>query len=154
MNNKKNILGWIGVLLTVVIAGIWAYWGANENFHEGWYSASIWENLFMLIVQYLLFTIIFVLLAVFALRWKWIGLILHIALGAFCMFFFTGANFSVVGLLIVIPLISLGLIYFFGDPKPKKWAYRLVLLVPLTIILIISIPQGIKCSHRMNDHGY
>ncbi len=154
MNKKKNILGWAGVVLTVIIAGFWAYWGANENFHEGWYSTSIWENLFMLIFQYLLFTIIFILLAIFALKWKWLGLFLHIAIGVFCIFFFSGANFSVVGMLIVIPLIILGLIYFYGDPKPKKWAYRLILLIPLSIILIISIPQVMKVSHRMNDHDF
>ncbi len=51
MNNKKNITGWIGVVFTVIIAGFWAYWGANENFHEGWYSVSIWENLFMRVCQ-------------------------------------------------------------------------------------------------------
>ncbi len=154
MDRKKNLLGWIGVILTIIIASVWAYWGAIENFHEGWYSASIWENLFMLIAQYLLFTIIFIVLALFSLKWKKFGLLLHIALAAFCAYFFSGASFSVVGILIVIPIILLGLIYFYGDPKPKKWAYRLILLIPLTIILIISVPQGIKISQRVNDHDF
>jgi len=44
----KQITGWIGVGITLLVAGLWSYWGIIENFHESWYSTSIWENLFML----------------------------------------------------------------------------------------------------------
>lgn len=152
--NKKSIIGWIGVIITLIFSSLWAYWGAIENLHEGWYSASIWENLFMLVFQYLLFTIIFTLLAMAAIKWKKIGLILHIALACFCVWFFSGASFHVLGLLIVIPIIALGLLYYFGEPKPKKWACRLLICVPLIIILAISIPQGIKVSQRMDDGNF
>ena len=138
--------------ITVLISGIWAYWGAFENFHEGWYSTSIWENLFMFLFQYMLICIIFVLLALVILKWKKIGLILHIAVGAFCIWFFSGASFSVLGLLIIIPFILLALLYFFGEPAPKIWAYRLIIFIPLIIFLSISIPQGIKVSKRINDN--
>ncbi|NLT12066.1 MAG: hypothetical protein GXY06_06620 [Clostridiaceae bacterium] len=37
----KLVLGWLGVVITVIISVVWAYWGAIENFHEGWYSESI-----------------------------------------------------------------------------------------------------------------
>lgn len=151
---KKSIVGWVGVLITLIFAGLWAYWGAIENFHEGWYSDSIWENLFMLVFQYLLFTMIFTFLALVAIKWKRIGLILHIALAGFCIWFFSGASFNVLGLLIVIPIIALGLLYFFGEPKPKQWAYRLLIFIPLAIILAVSIPQGIKVSQRINDSDF
>ena len=154
MGRKKVILGWTGVFITLLISGLWAYWGAFENFHEGWYSPSIWENILMMVFQYLIFAIIFVLLALTILRWKRIGLLLHFALGIFCIWFFSGASFNVLGLLIVIPFILLGLIYYFGDPYPKKWAYRLIIFVPLIIILAISIPQGIKVSQRINDKNF
>lgn len=148
------ILGWMGVFITVIFSSIWAFWGAFENFHEGWYSTSIWENIFMLIFQYLLFTILFVFLAIIILKWKKIGLLLHFALGGFCIWFFSGAGFDVLGLLIIIPFIVLGLLYYFGEPQPKKWAYRLVILIPLIIILAILIPQGIKVSQRINDNDF
>lgn len=60
---------------------IWAYWGALENFHEGWYSESLMENLFMFLFQYMSFSILFVVLALVILRWKRFGLLLHTALG-------------------------------------------------------------------------
>lgn len=151
---KKTIIGWIGVTITVIFSSIWTYWGAIENFHEGWYSASIWENIFMLIFQYLLFTVIFVLLAVIILKWRRIGLFLHLVLAGFSIYFFSGASFSVLWVLIVIPVVALGLLYYYGEPKPKKWAYRLLIGIPLAITLAISIPQGIKVSRRINDNDF
>ena len=151
--NKKSIIGWIGILITVTFSSIWAYWGSIENFHEGWYSTSIWENLFMLVFQYLLFTVIFIFLAVIILKWKRIGLILHLTASVVGALFFSGAHITTVGFLIVIPILILGLVNYFGDPKPKKWAYRLLIGIPLTIIVVVSIPQGIKVSQRINDHN-
>ena len=56
--------------------------------------------------------------------------------------------------MIVIPIIALGLGYYYGEPKPKKWAYRLLITVPLITVLAISIPQGIKVSQRINDNDF
>ncbi len=89
----SNILGWIGVGITTIFSSIWAYWGSIENFHEGWYSVSIWENLFMLFFQYLLFAIVFVVLGVITLKWKIAGLILHILLAGFSIWFFFRSKF-------------------------------------------------------------
>lgn len=151
VSKKKRILGWTGVVLSTLLSGVWAYWGAIENFHEGWYSKSILENLFMLFCQYLIVAISFIVLALVAIRWKKIGLALYITAGLGCACFFSGAEFSVVGVLIVIPFAILAFLSFFGDPVPRKWAYALILLVPLLIITAISIPQGIKVSQRSND---
>lgn len=106
----KPVLGWLGVMISLLIISVWSYWGAFENFHEGWYSESIWENLFMLFFQYLLIPIFFILLAVVALKWKKVGVLCHVGLGGFCLWFFRGASFSVLGLLILFPIILLGLL--------------------------------------------
>ena len=154
MEKKKTVIGWIGVSITVVVSSLWAYWGAFENFHEGWYADTFWENIFIMLVQYLLFAILFVVLALVGLRWKKLGLAAHLLLGGFCVWFFSGASFSVLGLLIVIPFAVLGVLYYFGEPKPKKWAYRLVVCVPLVIIIAISIPLGIKVARRVDDGDF
>jgi hypothetical protein len=154
MEKRKNVIGWLGVAITVVISSLWAYWGAFENFHEGWYAVSVWENIFIMLVQYLLFTILFIVLALVSLKWKKFGLAAHLLLGGFCIWFFSGASFSVLGLLIVIPFAVLGALYYFGEPKPKKWAYRLVIFVPLIIVVAISLPLGIKVAKRVNDGDF
>ena len=152
--NGRNIIGWIGVGISIAFSSLWAYWGIIENFHEGWYSVSFWENLFMLFFQYLAVTIGFVALGLVSLRWKRIGLAVHVLLAAFCMWFFSGASFQVVGLLIVLPIVGLGVLYFLGDPKPRKLAFRLLPIIPLAIVLAISVPQGIMVSRRINDGNF
>ncbi|HOO27876.1 MAG TPA: DUF1566 domain-containing protein [Lachnospiraceae bacterium] len=146
----KRILGWSGVSITVVFSSLWAYWGAFENFHEGCY-ASFLENIFMFFFQYLLFAIIFTVLALISLKWKKAGLLLHLAVSIFCAWFFAKAAFSVLWLLIIIPFAVLAVCYHFGEPYPLSWAYRLILFIPLTIVLAISIPQGIKVANRIDD---
>jgi hypothetical protein len=151
MERKKSILGWIGVSLSLVISGLWAWWGAIENFHEGWYAETLWENLFMMVFQYLLFTIVFTVLALISLKWKKLGLALHLLTAGFCVWFFSGAGFQVLWLLIIIPFVLLGLVYYFGEPRPRKWAYKLIVALPLLIVMAITVPQGIKVSQRIDD---
>lgn len=150
MKKKKLVLGWMGVAITVLFSSFWAYWGAFENFHEGWYATSILENISMFLFQYLLFTIIFITLALIILKWKIIGLILHGVLCVFCIWFFSGAS----SILIIIPIAIMAALYYFGEPYPKKWAYRMIIFIPLIIVMIISIPQGIKVSKRINDEDF
>jgi hypothetical protein len=121
MARLKTMLGWVAVSITVLISGIWSYWGAIENFHEGWYS-TFWENIGMFLFQYLLFPIIFVALALVILKWKRVGLALHFVAAGFCIWFFSAANFSVLLLLIVIPFIGLGLLYFFRGAVSAQMA--------------------------------
>ncbi len=79
---------------------------------------------------------------------------MHILLAGGSIWFFSGASFSVLAGMIVLPILALGLLYYFGEPQPKKWAYRLIIFVPLIIILAISIPLGIKVSQRINDQDF
>jgi hypothetical protein len=150
----SQILGWIGVITTVVISSFWAFWGANENFHEGWYSESLRENLLMLIFQYMLFTILFVVLALISLQWPLAGLILYLLTGVFCIRFFSGASFSVIGLFALIPFAALGLLFYFGRPQPIEWACFIIIFIPVIIFAVITIPQGIKVSKRIDDKNY
>ena len=45
---------------------MWACWGSNENFHEGWYYPSIWRNIGLMFVQYLSPMLIVMLMT----RWR------------------------------------------------------------------------------------
>lgn len=42
-----RILGWIAVGVSLVVACVWAHWGINENFHEGWWAKTLADNLAM-----------------------------------------------------------------------------------------------------------
>ncbi len=153
-SKAREVIGWIGVSITVVLTGVWSFWGITENFHEGWYAQSVWQNIGMLFLQYLLFTFIFSGLGCLSLRFPRIGLTAHIALGVFTVFFFSGSSFQVVYLLIALPLILLGLLYLFGRPKPRKLAYLLIICVPLLIIAVFGGINYARVSRRIDDGDY
>lgn len=149
----KVITGWTAVAITIFFAGLWAFWGAFENFHEGWYHPSLLDNIIMMVFQYLLITLVFIILAVTMLKNKTAGLFLHIGFGIFLLWLLFRASFNILGYLILIPFAILCVLYYFGEPKPKTLAYFLIIFIPLGIFTVISIPQGIRVSGRYND-GY
>lgn len=149
----QNIFGWIGVAVIVIAAGFWAYWGINENFHEGWYMPSLWENLLMMFGQYLLLPIVFTGLGVVSIRWHRVGAVLNLAIGLFSIWFFHGAT-------LVVHLTIFGffaLIAFFvavGNPTPKRVAYGLVVGIPLLIMVGFAVEPIIRINGRPNDGDF
>ena len=152
-NKKRQTIGWIAVAVTVIFTGLWSYWGIVENFHEGWYDPSVWNNIAALFIQYLSITIVFVVLGLISLRFHRIGLVLYIALGIFAAVFFRDSAFSVVYLMIALPLVLLGLAYFYGRPRPKRLAVSLIIGVPLMIMLVVGTIGLVRVSQRVDD-GY
>lgn len=149
----KSVLGWAAVLIVAAAAGIWAYWGGIENFHEGWYSQSIWENIFIMFIQYWLITIAFVVLGLLGLRFQKTTLLLCILLAAAAAWFFRGAHISVM-LLIIPPILLVGLLFFFGDPKPK-WLARLALAgIPALVLAATTVWGVAMVSARIDDGDY
>jgi len=148
--NKKNLLGWIYVGLAVLMSGFWAYWGAFENFHEGWYSESFFANVSMFIFQYMLISIMITLMTLTIMKWKKFGCVLCIIVGIAASAFLTGSLINVLGLIIAIFFTTISILGYLGDPQPMKQAKRVVVLVPLSIAIMISIPQYIKISQRID----
>jgi len=126
------ILGWSAVVLSTAITCFWAYWGIIENFHEGWYFPSLWSNLGLMLGQYLSAMLACMVLASFSIAWPRIGGVLHIALGGLALWFFKVT--STVVYFIAGPLLLIALAYWFGKPRPRKWAY--ILLIGATIITL------------------
>ncbi len=152
----KKIFGWSATSITILLSSLWAFWGIVENFHEGWYSTSIWENLFMMFIQYMSLSIIFVVLGLVALHWRKIGLGIFTTIAILLAIFFSRGNFTVVGFMIIIPLVGLGCLFFFGKLPPKsiKRAELLILLVPLVITIVAGIPGAWRVSQRIDDGDY
>jgi len=159
LNNKiitrrQLICGWIAVAIIAVIASLWAYWGGIENFYEGWYSKNIWENLLMMLIQYWMFAIVFMVIGFVGIRFPKVSLFLNIALGIGAAIFFAGASFSVLWVMIIIPLVAIGLLFFFGVAKPKKLAYMLVVGIPVLILAVTSIFGMVRIGARLDDEDY
>jgi len=147
---KQKIMGWIAVGLSTVITCGWAFWGIIENFHESWYFESWWSNLGMMFVQYLSPMIIFMGVTLISLFWPRLGGGMHGLIALFAVWFFKAFS-NAATFLIILPLIGLGVMYWFGRPCPRKLAISLVVCLPILTLIISGISPAVRVSQRVND---
>jgi hypothetical protein len=149
-SRRQVVIGWLAVVGTILIAGFWAFWGIIENFHEGWYHHHLGKNFAMLFGQYLSAMLLFIFAGLLALKWPVVGAVLHLAGVVFVLSFFSGAHPQVLATFCV-PLVLLAFGYLFGRTRPKRWAYRLVVGVPLLVMIACGLEPAIRVSGRIDD---
>lgn len=143
----KRIIGWISISISILTACFWAYWGIIENFHEGWYQTTFKENLLLMFAQYLAPMIITVVLSLLAIFRHKIGALIFLALGIALAFFVNNPIASV-------PFILLGTLQWFSDFSPKKWKYRLILVLPFLTFILSGLEPVVRVSGRVNDGDF
>lgn len=149
---SKNVIGWLAVVLSTCLASVWAFWGSIENFHEGWFYESLWRNLALALLQYWIWSITFSLLGALSLRWPRIGSGIFVA--AAILVPSIGIRTSAAILMFAGPLALMGALWWFGRPQPKKWAYRVVVGVPLLVLIGFSVEPAIRVAGRFDDGNY
>ncbi len=148
----RQILGWAAVAFSTGIACFWAFWGVNENFHEGWYSRSVWQNLALMLVQYLAPMLLVMAVSAVALRWPRLAFPLLLAAALAAAWFFRRAHAAAIFL--VLPVVALGVLYHFGRPAPRRWAWRCLILLPLLTAVGFGVYPGWLAVHRFDDGNY
>jgi hypothetical protein len=99
-------------------------------------------------VMYVLPMTAFLAFALTSARWPRIGGALHFALALFSWWFFSGlAAFQ----FITVPLALLGACYWVGRPEPRKWAYRLIAILPPIVLVVCGIEPAIRVMGRVDD---
>ena len=136
--------------ISLAITCGWAIWGILENFHEGWYFETLWLNLGLMFAQYLSPMLIFMGVTVIAIFWPRVGAVLHGLIALAAAEFFNAAS-NAATLLIILPLLGLGVMFWFGRPRPKKVAVSLVIGLPLLLLPIFGISPAIRVSQRIDD---
>ncbi len=147
----KSIIGWSSTVLSALITSVWAYWGINEAFHEGWYHTSFLQNLSLTFIQYLSIPLIFLVVSLIAMKYKRTGSVLFAVLGIFSLFFF---NSNAGRFLVLIPLLLLALGFYFGEFKHKKIIVASYVAIFLLITISFGIPQLIRVENRYNDNDF
>ena len=149
---SRNAIGWFATVLSTVFACLWAFWGSIENFHEGWYHESFWMNVALMFIQYIGWSIAFVIFGVIALRWPRAG-------GSF--FILAGIAVPLIGIrtsaaifIFAAPLGLTGLLFWFGRPVPLKWAYRIVIGLPLVTLVGFGVEPALRVAGRYDDGNY
>jgi hypothetical protein len=150
---RRQILGWTAISFSTVLACFWAFWGVNENFHEGWYDPSLVKNLGLMFVQYLSPLLIVLFLSAVAFRWPRLAFLLMGACAVFIAWFFRHAR-PTGTVFLVAPLVAMGSLYHFGRPQPRKWAWSLLLGLPLITAIGFGIYPAWLATHRFDDGNY
>ncbi len=148
--NKRQIAGWIAVMLSTAVTCFWAFWGIIENFHEGWYYPSWLSNVGLMFVQYLSPMLIFMGVTLISIFLPRFGGSLHVILALFAVWFFDAFS-NAATFLIIIPLIGLGALYWYGRPQPRKIAATLTVALPILTLIISGLEPAIRVSQRLDD---
>jgi hypothetical protein len=151
--SKHQIVGWIAVGLSAAITCLWAFWGIVENFHEGWFYDSLLPNLGLMFAQYLSPMLIFLAVTLVSIFWPRAGAVLHGILALGVSWFFEASTNTVL-LLLMLPLIGLGALHWFGRPQPRKLAAALAICLPLLTLIIAGIGPALRVSQRLDDGNF
>jgi len=145
-------MGWIAVGFSIAITGIWAYWGAIETFHEGWYYESFVMNIGLTVTQYLSPMLVFLGVGLISIYWPRVGGIIHVVVALFAAWFFNILANTVI-VLIIVPLIGLGIFYWYGSSPPRKTAVRWMLGLPILITFVAGFVPAYRVSQRIKDRN-
>ena len=148
--DKRQVAGWIAVGLSTAVTCVWAFWGAIENFHEGWYYESLLSNMGLMFAQYLSPMLIFLGVTLISIYWPRFGGSLHAILALLAVWFFQSFS-NAATFLLIIPMIGLGALYWFGRPQPRKLAVSLAIGLPLLTLIISGIEPVLRVSQRIDD---
>ena len=150
--DKRQIAGWVAVVLSTAVTCFWAFWGIIENFHEGWYYESLASNLGLMFVQYLSPMLLFLSVTLLSILWPRVGAGLHGILALLVVWFF-GAFTNPITLVLMVPLLGLGALYWYGRVRPRNTTVCLAIGLPLLTLIIAGSTPALRVSRRVDD-GY
>ena len=107
-------------------------------------------NLGLMLVQYLSPMLIFIGITLVSIFYRRLGSVLHGAFVVFAIWFFNAFQNPALFILIA-PLIGLGLLYWLGDPQPRRRAAFLVLGLPALTLILAGVEPAWRVSQRIAD---
>ena len=151
--SKLPDAGWVAVALSTLIACFWTVWGTIENFHEGWFHESFLANVGLMFIQYLSPMIIFLSLTLLAIRFPRIGATAYALVGITLALILFGWEDRVAMQLIILPMLLLGILYWYGRPQPRRRAYWMAVGLPVLTLVICGVEPVVRIAGRVNDNN-
>lgn len=148
---SRRVLGWLAVAFSTLVASVWAFWGIIENFHEGWFHESLLSNLGLMFVQYLSPVIIFVSLTLLAIAFPRVGGVAHVLAGLLLFLLLFDLNDTVAMLFVIVPMLILGMLYWYGRPQPRRIAYLVAAGLPILTLVACGIEPVVRIAGRVDD---
>jgi hypothetical protein len=101
-------------------------------------------------VQYLSPMLIFMVVTLVSISWPRLGGVLHVIFALLVAWFFQALTNTVMFFLMV-PLIGIGTLYWFGRPEPRRIAVALAVGLPLLTLIISGTEPVLRVSQRIDD---
>jgi hypothetical protein len=154
---REQICGWLALGLSTLIACLWAFWGIIENFHEGFWSPQLSQRL-LGTLAYMSLMLICMALTLLALRWPRLGAVAMFLGGAWFTWFIFSQRRGHLDLGVVLSwlpvtllVVGVGLLWWWGRPRPLKLAYLIALSLPWLTALCCGIGPAWRVCHRVDD---
>lgn len=150
---RRLVLGWIALGISVLVCALWAYWGINEAFHEGWWAPTLGGRLLQTLAYHVPL-LICLALCLLAVRWPKAGAVVFFVFGAlFSWFIFRerpgldlGAFLSWVP--VTLAVCGVGILWWFGRPRPRRLALAVAVGVPLAVCAVCAVEPVVRISQR------
>lgn len=156
-SRRAQVCGWLALAISTVIAGLWAFWGTVECFHEGWWAPTLGGRMLQALAYHTLLLVSLAMLAL-AIRWPKVGAAIYFLLGlAFTWFIFRDrwADLDFAAFLSWLPVtvmvVGVGFLWWFGRPRPLRLAYWLAIGLPLLASLGFAVEPVWRIAHRVDD---
>lgn len=153
-------LGWAAVGLNLATASLWAFWGAIEAFHEGWWHPALSDNL-LGALRYMTPATIFVAIGSAGVLWPRVGAVVVLAFTAWVWWWWdVPGRISAGGTQAVLGLVMGGVggffavLWWFGRAVPRRWALRATVGVPLAVAVASGAWPGYLAATRVNDGDF
>ena len=147
------IAGWLAVILVTAIASAWAFWGAIEGFHEGWFAPTLAGRVLWLL-PYLAPAFLLAGPGIVAIRWPAVGASLFFAMGIGILLWTQIAtvhlNMVVTTTLTLVPLV-IGVLWMLGSPRPRRLAYLLAAGIPAFVMIVSGARPAYRVATRIDD---
>lgn len=149
----RVFLGWSGVALCTLISSFWAFWGAIEGFHEGWHHRSAAANLWTLLL-YLLPGLTIAALGWLSVRSPRVGAGLFALAGVLIAAWMLSGNFRMNSRNWFVPFcfalvpVLLGLLFYAGNPHPRRAAAWVATGLPVLVMLVSGAPEAWRVARR------
>lgn len=154
----RRSAGWLAVTLNGATASLWALWGAVEMFHEGWWRASLLENL-AFAPLYLAPAAIFIALGLLGVLRPHLGALAMLAFTAWFWWWWEVPRRLVSGEQLLLGLVLSGAggwlacLWWWGRVEPRRWALHATWLAPLVVALAAGAFPGWRALTRQDDGG-
>ena len=152
----RRLPGWIASSLMILVTTVWAFWGAAEMYHEGWWGA--WYNR----LPYLSPLAVTLIPALIAFRWPLVGGGLILLLGVWAAFFFRGG-----AIILSAPIALIGALFLTDGIVKRRsnaadeerslpwwrrhWRTLLAVGLPLVVFVAVSIRMLPIVLTRVDD---